>query len=103
MRRPRAPSQNAVQGHKTELPCSMPNLRVGCLHPHSFARMPANDDRVVDPQEELGDDAYSACATQGQDVILMAGQARADAYKFMGKNIRAIHGSRKLVKEATTR
>ena len=42
--------------------------------------MPANDDRVVDPQEELGDDAYSACATQGQDVILMAGQARADAY-----------------------
>ena len=46
--------------------------------------MPANDDRAVDPQEELGDDAYSACATQGQDVILKAGQARADAYNLIG-------------------
>ena len=64
--------------------------------------MPANDDRAVDPQEELGDDAYSACATQGQDVILMAGQARADAYNFMGEYIRARHWFRRLVKEATT-
>ena len=87
MLRPSASCQNAVQGHKTELLCSTPNPRVWRLLEQSFARMPANEDHVVDPQKKHGDDAYSACATQGQDVILMAGQARADAYTISWGNI----------------